>query len=342
MNITNKKPYVIAEIGNNHRGIVKLAKKMIYHAKLAGANAVKFQKRHNKYLFTKDFYNSPYINKNSFGKTYGQHRDYLELSSSNYKELKNYAKKIKIDFFATAFDFESVDFLKKLNLPAFKIASGDLTNLPLQQKVAKLRKKIVLSTGGGSLKNVKIAYENISKFNKDIVVMQCTSSYPAKPEEMNLNVIKTYKKNFPKSIIGLSDHENGIDAGPIAYMLGARVFEKHFTLNRSDKGTDNAFSLEPDGLRKFVRNLHRVDLLLGSKNKVRLKSEIEPMFKMEKSIVANKDIEVGKILKFNDLSFKSPGDGIPPNQYKEIIGRKVKKKILKDQKINLKDLNRND
>lgn len=338
MKITNDKPYVIAEIGNNHRGSLKLAKKMIYHAKMAGANAVKFQKRHNKSLFTKEFYNTPYINQNSFGRTYGAHRDFLEMPLSSYKELVLYSKKIKIDFFATAFDFESVVFLKKLNLPAYKIASGDLTNLPLQEKIAKIGKKIILSTGGGTLENVKIAYKNISKYNKDIVIMQCTSSYPAKPEDMNLNVIKTYKKNFPKSIIGLSDHENGIDAGPIAYMLGARVFEKHFTLNRSDKGTDNVFSLEPEGLRKFIRNLNRVKLLLGSEKKFRLKSEIAPMYKMEKSIVAKNDIKLGKILKFNDLDFKSPGDGIPPNKYKKIIGKKTKRLIYKDEKIFIKDL----
>lgn len=338
MKISNDKPYVIAEIGNNHHGSLKLAKKMIYHAKMAGANAVKFQKRNNKSLFTKQFYNTPFVNQNSFGKTYGEHRDFLEMPLSSYKELKSYAKKIKIDFFATPFDFESVDFLKKLNLPAYKIASGDLTNLPLQEKIAKTGKKIILSTGGGTLRNVKIAYKNISKHNKDIVIMQCTSSYPAKPEHMNLNVIKTYKKHFPKSIIGLSDHENGIDAGPIAYMLGARVFEKHFTLNRSDKGSDNAFSLEPEGLRKFIRNLYRVKLLLGSEKKFRLKSEIVPMYKMEKSIVAKNDIKLGKILKLSDLDFKSPGDGIPPNKYKKIIGKKTKRLIYKDQKIFIKDL----
>ena len=148
-----------------------------------------------------------------------------------------------INFFATPFDFDSIDFLDDLDVPAFKIASADLLNTPLQIEIAKRNKKIFLSTGHGTLDDVKRAQEAISKYNSDLVIMHCCASYPANISDLNLRVIENYKKTFPNNIIGLSDHENGIDAGPIALPLGARVFEKHVTLDRGLKGTDHAFSL---------------------------------------------------------------------------------------------------
>ena len=247
--------YTIAEIGNNHQGDVKHALKLIKAAKECGADAVKTQKRDNKTLYTKSFFNEKYDNPNSFGLTYGEHREKLELKKNDYKELKEYASELKIDFFATPFDLPSLEFLEEFNFPAYKIASADITNTILQTEIAKTKKEVFLSTGGGTLEDVKRAKNNIFEHNKRLSILQCTASYPANIEDMNLKVIETYSKHFPGIRLGLSDHENGIDAGPIAYMLGARVFEKHFTLNRANKGTDNAFSLEPQGLAKFIRNL---------------------------------------------------------------------------------------
>ena len=222
--------FVIAEIGHNHQGNINIAKKLISEAKLAGANAVKFQKRDNKNLYTKKFYNSVYDNPNSFGETYGKHREALELNKKQYKELIRFSKKIGIKLFATPFDFKSVDFLTELKMPFYKIASADLTNTPLQEYIAKKNKPIFLSTGGGNMLDVNRAVKNILKFNKKLSILHCTASYPAMIEDMNLNVISEYRKKFPNIKIGLSDHENGIDASTIAYMLGARVFDKHFTL----------------------------------------------------------------------------------------------------------------
>lgn len=336
--IDNNNPFIIAEIGHNHQGSTKKAKDLILAAKNAGASAVKFQKRNNKTLFTKKFYDTPYENKNSFEKTYGKHRDYLELSRNQFKELIKFSKKINIEIFATPFDLESVKFLENLNVNCYKIASGDLNNSILQKEVAKTKKPIFLSTGGGTLKDVKRAVQNIMSINKNLCILHCTASYPSEIKDMNLNVISTYLKEFPSNIIGLSDHENGIDAASVAYMLGARVFEKHFTLNRADKGTDNAFSLEPQGLEKLIRNLKRIPTMLGSKEKKILNCEKDPIRKMSKSIVAKNIIKKNQIIKKNDITIKSPGGGLHPHQLENLIGKRVKKTIHEDDMILLKDI----
>ena len=338
LDISNKHVYIIAEIGHNHQGSLETAFEMFNQAKLAGADAVKLQKRDNKNLYTKSFFNEKYDHENSYGKTYSEHREFLEFDANQYKELIEYAKEIKIDFFATPFDFPSVEFLEKLNMPAYKIASADLTNTPLQKEIAKTNKQIFLSTGGGSLEDVKRAKENIVSINKNLAILHCTASYPAKVEEMNLSVLNTYGKEFPNIILGLSDHENGIDAGPIAYMLGARVFEKHFTLDRAKKGTDHSFSLEPQGLTKFGRNIHRIKKMLGSSQKQLLESEKKPLFKMKKSIVAKNNLIKDQLIKLSDLNFKSPGGGLEPYEVEKLLGKKLKKDISEDDYILFEDL----
>ena len=330
--------YLIAEIGHNHQGDIKKAFELFKEAKAAGAHAVKLQKRENKKLYTKEFYNQAYDHRNSYGKTYGKHRDALEFGETEYKELKSLAKELKIDFFATPFDIWSVEFLEKIDLPSYKIASADLTNHPLQTEIAKLKKKIFLSTGGGNLDQVKKAKDNINKYHNDLSILHCTAAYPAPIEDMNLNVIKTYKENFKQNTIGLSDHENGIDAAPIAYLLGARVFEKHFTLNRANKGTDHAFSLEPEGLKKLSRNLRRIPLLLGNYEKKLLENEIKPLTKMLKSIVAAKDLKKNDIITIKDLAFKSPGGGLTPDLAHKVVGKKLKRDLSEEDKIFEKDL----
>ena len=168
--------------------------------------------------------------------------------------------------------------------------------------------------------------------------MQCTASYPVKIDNMNLKVLETYKKNFPEIRLGLSDHENGIDAGPIAYMLGARVFEKHFTLNRANKGTDNAFSLEREGLNKFIRNINRVEKLLGSSEKKQLESETKPLIKMRKSPVMKVSKKKGEVIDLKDILLKSPGLGIHPKEIEKILGRRLNKDLNIDDYIKFEDL----
>lgn len=330
--------YVIAEIGHNHQGKMELAKQMFKAAAEAGASAVKLQKRFNKTLFTKTMYDQPYDNPNSYGATYGEHRDALEFDNAEYAELKDYAQSLELDFFATPFDFESADFLAKLEMPAYKLASADLKNTPLQKHIAAFKRPIFLSTGGGTIEDIRRAVNAIVPINPQLVVLHCTASYPADIADMHLRVIQTLQTEFPELLIGLSDHENGIDAASVAYMLGARVFEKHFTLNRAWKGTDHSFSLEPEGMRKLVRNLQRIPVMLGSPEKQVLEVEKKPIEKMGKSIVAARDLAAGSKLARHDLSLKSPGGGIPPYQLDDIIGKILKADLKEDDLVRLEYL----
>jgi len=320
---------VIAEIGSNHGGDLQKAKDLIYAAKECGADAVKLQKRDNKNLYTRELYDSPYENENSFGKTYGEHREFLEFGWEEYESLLGYARSLSIDLFATAFDFNSVDFLDDIGVSRFKIASGDLTNTPLIEYIARFRKPIIISTGGGTIDDVSRAYR--AAHGCDVTLLQCTASYPTKVEEMNLNVILTYKNIFQEATIGLSDHQNGIEMSVIAYMLGARVFEKHFTLDHTWKGTDNAFSLQPEGMRKMVRDLSRIQTALGDREKKPLPSEEKPLYKMGKSLVASRDMKSGEYVTINDIAIKSPGGGIQPYDITKLIGSVLESDIKEDE-----------
>lgn len=331
-------PFVIAEIGHNHQGNLETAIELFKKAHACGAHAVKLQKRNNRLLYTKKLYDQPYDNENSYGATYGEHREALEFGDSEYKELQHCARDLGLIFFATAFDFDSVDFLEKLNMPLYKIASGDLKNTPLLKHIATLRKPMIISTGGGTLDDIKRAYDTIMPINQQLCILQCTASYPTKPEEMNLRVISTLKQEFPDLVVGLSDHQSGIAMSVVAYVLGARVFEKHFTLNRAMRGTDHAFSLEPAGLEKMVRDLSRARLALGDGIKNQLPVEEKPLLKMGKKLVAALDIKQGAIIDPKHIAIKSPGDGLPPFYFDSILGKRISKPLSKDDDFNFDDL----
>jgi sialic acid synthase len=273
--------YVIAEIGHNHQGSVETCKRMFDAAKWAGCNAVKLQKRDNKTLYTEEFYNSPYNSENAFGPTYGLHREALEFNWEQYKELQGYALSIGLTFFATAFDIPSADFLHRLGVPAIKIASGDLTNDPLLLHVWQTwkAKPIIFSTGGGNEEDIDLACEILPR----AAILHCTSGYPAKYEELNLRYIEELSFEHCDRVVGWSAHDTGIAMAPVAYALGARIIEKHFTLDRSMKGTDQAMSLEPGAMKKMIENLKLCRLALGDGIKRRYESEIEPLKKQRKN-----------------------------------------------------------
>jgi N-acetylneuraminate synthase/sialic acid synthase len=322
--------YVIAEIGHNHQGSVAKCKELFDEAKACGAHAVKLQKRDNRGLYTRDLFNKPYENENSYGATYGEHREALEFGKPEYEELKGYAAEIGITFFATAFDLASADFLAELDLAAFKIASADIINTPLLRHVAQVGKPVILSTGGATLDDVRRGYETVAEVNPQIVLLQCTAGYPAEWDELDLRVIQTYRDCFPDSVIGLSSHDNGIAMAVAAYVLGARVIEKHFTLNRALKGTDHRFSLEPVGLRKMVRDLRRTRVALGDGMKTMYPSETEPIVKMAKKLVAARALPAGHTLRLEDVAMKSPGDGLPPYELDRIVGRTLRHPVAVD------------
>jgi N-acetylneuraminate synthase/sialic acid synthase len=330
--------YVIAEIGHNHQGSVETAKQLFRAAKEAGANAVKLQKRDNRALFTREMYDRPYDNENSYGATYGEHREFLEFGESQYLELQAYAREIGVTFFATAFDFGSADFLARLDMPAFKMASGDLTNIPLLEHVARYQKPMLLSTGGGTLDDARRAYDAVMPINPQLCLLQCTAGYPPEFDQLNLRVISTFREAFPDIVIGFASHDSGIAMALVAYILGARVVEKHFTLNRAMKGTDHAFSLEPVGLRKVVRDLRRARVALGDGMKTPYPSEKAPLLKMGKKLVAARDLPAGHRLTRDDVAIKSPGDGLPPFELRAVLGRRTRQPLREDQSILFADL----
>lgn len=329
----NSKPFVVAEIGHNHGGDLRTCKKMFEVAKECGVDAVKLQKRNNKTLFTETFYNTPYNSEGAYGATYGLHREALELGKEEYEELKRHADKLGLIFFATAFDFDSADFLHKLNMPCFKMASGDITNTPLLRYVAKKGKPMIISTGAATMEDVERAHKAVYPINHKMAFLQCTTTYPTEPGLMNLKVISAYRKQFPNTVIGLSDHYNGVALPVAAYALGARIFEKHFTLSRALRGTDHAFSLEPVGMKKLVRDLQRTYLAMGDGIKKIYPDELPARTKMAKKIVLAKDLPAGHKIRLADLAFKSPGDGLPPYLAEKICGKTLKIALQKDEAI---------
>lgn len=325
--------YVIAEIGHNHQGSIDRAMALFAAAKQAGANAVKLQKRDNRTLYSADLFNLPYDNENSFGPTYGAHREALELGRAEYRELAAYAAELELDFFATAFDAPSADFLAQLDPPAFKIASGDLTNTPLLRYVGELGKPVIFSTGGGTLDDVLRAYEALIEVNDQIAILQCTAGYPASWAELDLAVISTYRQVFPDVTVGFSSHDNGIAMATAAFVLGARIVEKHFTLDRSLRGTDHSFSLEPQGLGKLCRDLRRVRVALGDGMKTMYPSEVAPIERMSKKLVAARDLPAGHVLTCEDIAARSPGGGLPPYELDALVGRSLRHPVAADNAL---------
>lgn len=325
--------FLIAEIGHNHQGSLEKCITLFDAAKKAGASAVKLQKRDNKNLFTRKFFNEPYNCLNAYGPTYGLHREALELSIGDMQKLKEYAKKIGIIFFVTPFDINSADALMQLNVPAFKIASADIKNHHLIEHIASYKKPIILSTGGATLEEVRSAVNIVLKHHSMLAILQCTAVYPPKDEEINLTVIQTYLREFPNLVIGYSGHELGIAVPLAAFTLGARIIEKHFTLDKSLPGNDHKLSLTPDEFELLSKDLRKVHKALGNGNKSIYPSELSSIQKMGKKLVALKDLPSGHVIGPHDIAIKSPGDGLPPSSLNSIIGKRLKTSLMMEEDI---------
>jgi len=322
--------YVIAEIGHNHEGDIKRAEHLVRRAAQAGAHAAKLQKRDNKTLYTRAMYDEVYRGRNSFGRTYGAHREALELGRDEYRRLAGLAGELGIDFFCTAFDFPSVDFAFELDLPAIKIASGDLANTPLLSYAAKTGKPLIVSTGGWSMDDVRRACDTILPVTSRLALLQCTAVYPAAPAQLHLSVIGAFRREFPGVVVGFSGHDAGPEQSWVAYALGARVIEKHFTLDRSRPGSDHHFSLEPDQLDQLVHGLRRTREALGHPVKLPLPAEAPALHKMGKKLVAARDLDAGHVLAEHDVAIKSPGDGLSPYHMSAILGRSLRVPVTAD------------
>ena len=320
-------PYVIAEVGQNHQGSLEEALKYIATFASLGASAVKFQMRDNKVLFDECVYDAAYESLNAFGHTYGAHREFLELNHSDYVILRRRCIDLGVDFIVTPFDLPSLHRCVELEVDALKIASFDLGNLSFLDSVAKTGIPVVMSTGGGTLQHIEDSVEVITSFHEKLALLHCVSLYPCPVDSLNLGNITILRNLFPQLQIGLSDHFNGIITGPLAYTLGARVFEKHVTFDRSQKGTDHPFSLEPEGFRKFVRDIKRVHPLMKSGNHAKLGNELV-FQKLGKSLTVRSDLPSGHILTLADLDGRITRPAlIPVRETRSILGRRLSTSI---------------
>lgn len=273
--------FVIAEIGNNHQGSVQTAQALIRMAATAGASAVKLQVRSHT-LYSRALLEKPYENENSFGPTYGAHRAALELNLNALAVTQATATECSVQWFATAFDERSADRLFSLHVPAIKLASGALTDTALQRHVAGLGVPVILSTGGGTEQDIDRAVQTLAAVHPRFALLHCTAAYPLDPKDANLRCIGTLRQRYPETVIGYSSHSTGIIIPLVASALGASILETHVTLNRASKGTDHAFSLEPDGLHKLCEDVEKVRLALGDGVKRWLECERGPIKKMRR------------------------------------------------------------
>lgn len=330
--------FIIAEIGQNHQGELDLAREYIRIFAMAGADAVKFQTRNNKYLFSKEAYEAPYESENAFADFYGLHREKLELKPEWLPTLKEDCVKLGVKFMSTPFDEPSLEVLCEIGVDLMKVASFDLGNLPLIHRIAKKGKPVVLSVGGGKIDQIRDSVKVLLDYHDEVAVLHCVSEYPCEYNRLGLDNIDTLIKEFPECTIGSSDHFNGTLSGPIAYLKGARVFEKHVTLNRAWKGTDHSFALEPEGFRKFVRDIKRVRHMMPSKPADELGNE-RVFKKLGKSLIAYVDIRAGETITLDSLSGRIFGtQHIPVRESNQVIGRVAKKNISQGDPIQYVDL----
>lgn len=331
-------PFVIAEVGQNHQGDLGIAREFIRTFAFEGADAVKFQTRNNAYLFSEEAFCATYASENAFAETYGAHREKLELKPEWLPILKADCDKHGVKFMSTPFDEPSLELLVNIDADILKIASFDLGNLPFIHRIAKAGRPVVMSVGGGKIDQIRSSVEVLLNHHDEVAVLHCVSEYPCEYNRLGLENIETLIREFPDCVIGSSDHFNGTLSGPVAYMKGARVFEKHVTLNRAWKGTDHSFALEPDGFRKFVRDIKRVRHMIPSKPGDDLGKE-RVFTKLGKSLVAYTDIKAGDKIEFDNLSGRIfITQHIPVRESNRVVGSLAKRDIAKGEPIQYADL----
>jgi sialic acid synthase SpsE len=322
------KPYIIAEIGANHNGSIKLAKKLIKQARSVGADSAKFQSWSKKNLFSKNIYESnPELERQL---------DAWSLNYIQFIELKKTCDKEDITFSCTPISKEDVDFLvEELGVDFIKVASMDLNNLPFLKYIASKHKPIILSTGLGSFEEIQKAVETITSKNDNLILLHCISAYPPKIDHINLNNIDMLRDEF-RLPVGFSDHYPDETFSLAAVAKGASVIERHFTLDKKMSGWDHSISSDENGMKNLVKNAELINRSLGSYNRIIYDNEKKQKESFRRSAVAKKNLRKGDIIKEEDIVFKRPGEGIPPNQINEIIGKRITKNITKDSILSFK------
>ncbi len=341
--------YIIGEIGQNHNGSVDIAKLIVelvarpvreemFGIDLQPMNAVKMTKRDLNEELTTSQMNRIYDSPNSFGRTYGEHRAFLELSDEEHFEVYKYAKSLGLDFVETLCAKGCISLLKLFTPDFLKVASRDLTNLPLLEVMAETKIPMILSTGMAGKKELDDALDVITKYHLNISILHCVSQYPTHPDNLNLNTILYLKEHYGQYKIGFSDHTIGIAAPVVAVGMGAEIIEKHITIDRHMKGTDQAGSLGPDGVNRMVRDIRMVEHWLGTKDLYIDKSVAASKVKLERSIATNKILPMGHVIRLEDLHMLSPGDGYKWSQVDEVVGKTVKVEIPMNEVIYPQDI----
>jgi len=329
-----KSTYIIGEIGQNHNGEVEIAKKLIdvviepvidhlFGQKLMPMNAVKMTRRDLKEELSASEMLRPYENANSFGKTYGEHRAFLELNDEEHFEIYRYAKSKGLEFVETLCAKGCLSMLRLFTPDRLKVASRDLTNLPLLEAMAETRIPIILSTGMTGKKELDDALEIVTKYHSNISILHCLSQYPSEYQNINLLSIQFLKENYPQYTIGYSDHSIGILMPAVAVGMGAEIIEKHITLNRNMKGTDHRGSLEPEGIWRMMRDIRNTEYAIGE-NGIFVSEKVQATrVKLERSIATRRTITSGEIITETDLHLLSPGDGFKWAEKDKLIGKKA-------------------
>lgn len=339
-----KSTYIIGEIGQNHNGSVDIAKLIVelvarpvreevFNLDLRPMDAVKMTKRDLSEELTTSQMNRPYNTPNSFGKTYGEHRAFLELSDEQHFEVYKYAKSLGLDFIETLCAKGCMSLLKLFTPDALKVASRDLTNLPLLEVMAETKIPIILSTGMAGREELDDALDVITKYHSDISILHCVSQYPTAPDNLNLNTIRYLKAHYGQYRIGFSDHTIGIAAPVVAVGMGAEIIEKHITIDRRMKGTDQAGSLGPDGVNRMVRDIRVAERWMGIEDLYIDKSIAEARVKLERSIATKRDMKAGEIITKEDIHMLSPGDGFKWKQVDEVVGKVITTDIAANEII---------
>lgn len=337
----NQPTYIIAEIGINHNGSMEIAEQLIIGSAKAGVDAVKFQKRNAESIMIKNNINSNPIGylSSSIDDISTDQPEYgswsypdlrVELTKNNFIELKKIAEDNNVEFFASPWDEESLDFLLELDLNILKIPSVEITNYEFLEKFSKTNLPIILSTGTALQEDIDKALEILKKGNSEIMILQCTSAYPSIFEEIDLNVITTFIEKY-ENVIGYSGHEPGVHIPVAAVSMGARIVEKHVTLNKEMNGTDHAASIDMDELEEMVKCIREAEMALGSFHKRKFESENPLINVLGKSLVTTKDIEAGSIIDESMITTKGPFEGIPASEYYNVIGKRIKNDKKIDQ-----------
>ncbi|MCC6601202.1 MAG: N-acetylneuraminate synthase family protein [Crocinitomicaceae bacterium] len=344
--MSDKHTYIIGEIGQNHNGSADLAKLLVEIAarevkvdledvnlKVRGMDAVKLTKRDLKEELSHSAMSKPYNSPHSFGKTYGEHRAVLELTDEEHFEVYKHAKSLQLDFVETLCAKGCLSILKYFSPDALKVASRDLTNLPLLEALAETKIPIILSTGMAGKQELDEALDVIARHHSSISILHCVSEYPTRPENVNLRTITYLMKHYPQYRIGFSDHTIGIVTPVAAAAMGARIIEKHITIDRKMKGTDQAGSLGPDGIMRMMRDLRLLEIWYGEEDMFIEDSVQSARVKLERSIASVRPLMKGEIISEEDLHMLSPGDGFKWRDKKEVIGKKAMMDIPADEII---------